>query len=216
MKKRTSDTPDLLVGKGKMRPLSNLWVLSTSRPLSGIVLLLFLLTASLSGFQPVRAQQTGALPVSNAGITYEFGTSITFQAQISLPSPATEANLLFRADGEQNTRIIPIQIDAQGNTQTRYDMSQGKVRPFSTVFYQYQVKLQSGDVLNSQQFNFQYEDNRFKWQVTTGEGITIHWYTGELDFGQKALDVARRREDGHHGPARGTSLPEQTPRRPRP
>ncbi len=155
-------------------------------------LFIFLLTVSLAAFQPAHAQQSAPLPVSNASETYEFGTSITFQAQISLPGPASEANLLFAAQGEQNTRVIPIQIDAQGNTQTRYDLNQGKVRPFSTISYQYQVKLKSGEDLTSQTFNFLYEDNRFTWQKTSDNDITIHWYTGDMDFGQKALDVARR------------------------
>ena len=157
-----------------------------------IVLFIFILTASLAGFQPVRAQDTSPLPVTNPGVTFEFGKAITFQAQLNLPSPASESDILFRAEGEQNTRVLPIQLDDQGNTLFRYDLSDAMVRPFSTVHYQYRVKLQSGDQLTSQDYTFQYEDNRFNWQVLTGDDVTVHWYTGELDFGQKAQDVARR------------------------
>lgn len=157
-----------------------------------LVLLLFVLTAALTAFHPVRAQQAGSLPVDNLGISYEFGTFITFQAQIRLSSRPSEAYLLFRADDEDTTRVIPIQLDAQGNTFQRYELSEGAVRPFSTIRYHYRVKLQTGEELTSDEYFFQYEDNRFAWQVSSGDTVIIHWYDGDLAFGQEALDVARR------------------------
>jgi hypothetical protein len=153
---------------------------------------MFVLAAALAVFQPADAQQTGFLLVSNINISYEFGNYITFQAQISPPSPISEAYLLFRADGEDTTRVLPLQLDAQGNIFLRYDLSQGLVRPFATVRYNYRVKLQNGDELTSNEYNFQYEDNRFTWQVFSDKAVTIHWYNGDLAFGQAALDVARR------------------------
>lgn len=157
-----------------------------------LVLLMFALTSALVAFQPARAQQTGSLTVSNLGISYEFGSYITFQAQINLKSLPSEAYLLFRADGEDTTRVIPIQLDAQGNIFQRYDLNRGTLRPFATVRYHYRVKLQSGEELTSDEYFFQYEDNRFTWQVFSGDEITIHWYNGDLAFGQAALDAARR------------------------
>jgi hypothetical protein len=156
-----------------------------------IVLILIVITSVLFGFQPVYAQQPG-LEVNNLGISYEFGSYITFQAQISLSSLPSEAYLLFRADGEDITRVIPIRFDSQGNTSQRYEMSEGMVRPFSTVRFHYRVKLQTGEELVSEDFFFQYEDNRFSWQVLPGDVVTIHWYDGDLAFGQAAFDAARR------------------------
>lgn len=156
------------------------------------VLFMLVITATLIAFQPARAQETGIIPVNNLGISYEFGTYITFQAQLSLPSTPGDAYLVFRADGEDTTRILPIQLDAQGNTFQRYDLSQGMVRPFSTVRYHYRVKLQSGEELTSDEYYFQYEDNRFTWQILSAEDVTIHWYSGDLVFGQDAIDVTRR------------------------
>ncbi len=155
-------------------------------------LIMIALTVTSIVFQPVRAQAAGPLQVSDLGISYEFGTYITFQAQLSLSSPPAEAYLLFRADGEDTTRILPIQLDAQGKTFERYDLSQGMVRPFSTVRYHYRVKLQNGDELTSEDYFFRYEDNRFLWQVISGDDINIHWQDGDLTFGQSALDAARR------------------------
>ena len=157
-----------------------------------VSLLIVFLASALAGFQPVNAQQPVSLPVTNPGITYDFGSFITFQAKINLNSAPIEAYLMFRADGEDTTRVIPIKLDAQGNTLLRYDMSQGAVRPFATVRYLYRIKLADGQELTSQEYFFQYEDNRFTWQVLKGEAVTVHWYDGDVSFGQDALDIAER------------------------
>jgi hypothetical protein len=95
-------------------------------------------------FQPAQAQKSGSFPTSNLGLSYDFGKYITFQATLTLPSAPSEAYLVFQAEGEQNTHIIPIQLDAQGKTSLRYEISQGAVRPFAIVRFHYQVKLQNG------------------------------------------------------------------------
>lgn len=142
--------------------------------------------------RPVHAQNASSFPVTDLKVAYEFGNYISFQARLNLPSAAQEAFLMFRADGESSTRVIPIQLLSQGNTSQRYEISQGAVRPYATVRYQYRVKLQNGQELTSQMFFFQYEDNRFPWQVLSQDGINVHWYAGDQAFGQAALDVALR------------------------
>ena len=156
-----------------------------------LISLFLLLAFSLSSYQPVHAQKIG-LPVNNLGVTYNFGLNIIFQAQLVLPSPKTEAYLFFRADGEDATHILPIQLDDQGNSFLRYDMTDGMVRPFSIVRYHYRVKLTTGEEVSSDEFTFRYEDNRFAWQMLSDNNLTVHWYNGDLSFGQAALDVARR------------------------
>jgi hypothetical protein len=143
-------------------------------------------------FQPAQAQKSGSFPASNLGLSYDFGKYITFQATLTLPSAPSEAYLVFQAEGEQNTHIIPIQLDTQGKTSLRYEISQGAVRPFAIVRFHYRVKLQNGEELNSEEFFFKYEDNRFPWQVANANLLTVHWYGGDTAFGQDALDVAKR------------------------
>jgi len=156
-------------------------------------LFLFVLALALGFSQPVRAQKATTFPVTDPGVKYEFGSYIIFQARLSLPSIPTEAYLLFHAAGETSTHSIPIQLDAEGNTSQQYNISDGAVRPFATVYFQYRVKLQSGDELTSEEFTFPYEDNRFPWQKVSLENqLTVHWYAGDQAFGQQALDVASR------------------------
>jgi hypothetical protein len=161
------------------------------RPLA---LFCVLLLAAFATLQPVRAQDTPRLTVSDLGISYQFGEYITFQARLSPPSPVSEAYLLFRSAGETTTHVLPITLDAEGKTSLRYEMEQGPLRPFSQIQVSYRVKLQTGEELVSAEFSHSYEDNRFPWQVLSGAGLTVHWYAGDLSFGQAAMDVARRGE----------------------
>jgi hypothetical protein len=158
-----------------------------------LALLFVVLIAAFAIFQPARAQETPkTLPISDLGISYEFGDSITFQARLNLPSPISEAYLLFRAEGETTTHVLPLTVDADGKTSLRYDMKQGPVRPFAIIHFLYRVKLQTGEELTSEESLMNYEDNRFPWQTTSGNGLTVHWYAGDLSFGQDAMDAARR------------------------
>jgi len=151
------------------------------------------LIIALANFQPVRAQEAPKLlTISNLGVSYQFGDSITFQAQFNLPGPVSEAHLLFRAEGETNTRILPLTIDADGKSSVRYDMKQGQVRPFALIHFQYRVKLQTGEELISEELFHFYEDNRFPWQTIPLEGLTVHWYAGDITFGQAVLDAAQQ------------------------
>jgi hypothetical protein len=158
-----------------------------------LALFLIVLIIAFANFRSAQAQETPkTLPISDLGISYQFGDSITFQAKLNPPSPISEAYLLFRAEGEINTRVLPLTIEADGKTTLRYDMKQGPVRPFATIHYQYHVKLQSGEELISEELFINYEDNRFPWQTVSDEGLTVHWYAGDIGFGQALMDVAQR------------------------
>jgi hypothetical protein len=144
-------------------------------------------------FQPAHAQETAkTLVVSDLGISYQFGDFITFQATLNPPSPISEAFLLFRAEGEPTTRVLPLTVEADGKTTLRYDMKQSPVRPFAIIHFLYRVKLQTGEELNSEESIINYEDNRFPWQSISTNDLTVHWYAGDISFGQSAVDVAER------------------------
>jgi hypothetical protein len=146
----------------------------------------------LASFTPARAQTPPTLTVSDIKYSYQFGKFLFFQARLHLPSPAKETTLLFHAEGESTTRTATIEVFSEGNTSYQYDMSQGAVRPFAKILYQYRVALVSGEELISEEFSFIYDDNRFPWQMLSQENVNIHWYAGDQTFGQDAMDIALR------------------------
>ena len=44
---------------------------------------------------------------------------------------------------------------------------------------------------DSPHYFFQYDDNRYPWQTMEGNGLRLHWYAGDVSFGQAALDAAQ-------------------------
>ena len=155
-----------------------------------VMLSAFTLIIVTTSFMPVQAQQAQSLLVNNPDISYTFGSSILFEAQIVLPSTPGDAYLLLREDGK-DTQVIPIHPDDKGNVSENYPVGQGFITPFSTVYYYYRINLQSGEELNSQEFTFKYIDNLFTQELSSN-GLTVHWYDGDLAFGQAALNVAGR------------------------
>lgn len=158
-----------------------------------IRLLASLIVISLFCVLPAQAQETPKLAVSDLGISYVFGSPITFQARLlNLPGPVSEAHIFFRSEGETITRVAPVSVNPDGLASFTYTFDQGPLRPFAQVRYSYQVKLQDGQEFSTEEFFFPYVDNRFPWKEREAEGIHVHWYAGEASFGQDALDVARQ------------------------
>ena len=58
------------------------------------------------------------------------------------------------------------------------------------MIFWYQVTLENGETIKSQNFSFAYEDNRFPWRTLKAGVVRVHWYAGDDAFGQAALDAA--------------------------
>jgi len=153
----------------------------------------FALMVSLSclcGFSlPVRAQS--AIEISGVGVTYTFGAQITFSAKIQTQTSIQIAYLLFQVEGDQNTRTIPLAITSTGVTSYSYSIPNGLLRPFSRIYFWYHLLIPESGTYDSPRYFFQYDDNRFPWQIVEGNGLRLHWYAGDASFGQAALEAAR-------------------------
>jgi len=152
----------------------------------------FLLLAALIslGFAGMPQAQSG-FTATNVNISYTFGQQITFLARLTSNIPIQQATLSFRNVSEQNTRVVPLTLNADGSTSYQYDASQHLLPPFATIEFSYQATLTDGQSATSGPFYFRYDDNRFPWKTLSAESVTVHWYNGDNTFGQAALDAAR-------------------------
>ena len=151
---------------------------------------LLLLTALLFGFtRQVEAQE--GIEVADVRIGYEFGEEVRFSAQINASSPIEGVLLIFRDVKEENTRIIPLEVDEEGRVRYSYDASKNLLRPFAKIQFWYQVSLESGESKTSKEYSFSYADNRFDWETREGNNLRVHWSDGDETFGLAALDTAR-------------------------
>ena len=71
---------------------------------------------------------------------------------------------------------------------------------FSDITYFFRVTLATGEIVESQDFSFYYEDNRFEWQEVSDPPFFVHWYEGDAAYAQSILDSA------HQGMERATAI----------
>jgi hypothetical protein len=135
--------------------------------------------------------QSGAV-ITDVGAFDDFGQHITFEARISPPVPVQSAELVFKDNFDELVRRFPVGVGGDGIMTYRYDVVQNVLRPFVTITYWFEVTLQSGEFIRSEDNFLQYLDDRFTWQQRADEQIRVHWYMGDDTFGDTLLDVARR------------------------
>ncbi len=138
--------------------------------------------------QPARAQ--AAIQVVGVQVTYTFGEHITFTARFEPVSAVQSASLFFQAEGDTVTHTAPLSVAPDGRAEYRHVIPNGVVRPFARVFFWYRITPTSGGPIESPHYYFNYDDNRFPWQTLEAYNLRVHWYAGEVAFGQAALDAA--------------------------
>jgi len=146
-----------------------------------------LLSLGLTGLPQAQSGFTA----TNVNISYNFGQQITFLARLTSSIPIQQATLSFRNVSEQNTRVVPLTLGADGSTSYQYDATQHLIPPFATIEFSYQATLADNQSVSSGPFYFRYDDNRFPWKALGAESVSVHWYNGDNTFGQAALDAAR-------------------------
>jgi hypothetical protein len=139
----------------------------------------------------IPAQAQSAVELSGVGVTYTFGDQITFSARIQTQASIQAAYLIFQVQGDQNTRTIPLTLNTTGATRYSYPVQNGLLRPFSRINFWYHLLLADNKIFESPHYFFQYDDNRYPWQPLESNGLSLHWYAGDVSFGQAALDAAR-------------------------
>lgn len=153
----------------------------------GFVFLSLLILLAMAN--PARAQ-SGSV-VSDVRVVSEFGRQVTFLARIQSPVGVQSATVTFREEnGIQQTQ--PLTLSADGTAAYTYDASVKAIKPFARIVFWFNVTLADGTEMQSDNYNFDYIDNRFDWQTREDGLLRAHWVDGDATFGDVVLDVARR------------------------
>lgn len=123
-------------------------------------------------------------------VEYLFGESIIFRASIQTDTPLKNVVIKIKVNESVDEFAREVDIDTADEVVYEYDVSQHSIQAFSTVTYWYEIATQSGDLYTSKRFSFEYEDNRFDWQVREESPVRVHWYKGDEEFAQELLQVA--------------------------
>lgn len=140
---------------------------------------------------PLQAQN---LNLSDVEIRHEFGGWVEIQAQANPGLSIATLQLLVTDNLNSTTRVLPVTIEANNKLLAVYDLSeQPWIKPFTTVRFTFQGTLSDNSQIQSEEFPYQYTDNRYAWQsLAADNAISVHWVEGGLDFGKQALATAER------------------------
>lgn len=141
---------------------------------------------------PQQARAQSRIDVTDVGVFYDFGQHVTFEGRIQSPIPIISAALVFNDNFDESVRRFPVDVGQDGVVTYRYDVTQNVLRPFVTISFWFEVALQNGQTLRSDNYHVQYVDDRFTWQQQVDGTLRVHWYEGDAAFGDALLDVSRR------------------------
>lgn len=128
--------------------------------------------------------------VLDTEVQYSFGGPITFQATMQSDAPIEQVVVFVQANGQLDAETIPATVSSSGRTKAEFDLQQYPMRGFSEITYWYRVTLENGEVFTSEKYHFFYEDSRYDWETLESDDFVVHWYEGEVEFGQEMVNIA--------------------------
>ena len=146
--------------------------------------------------QPLRAAAATEPQASDQTIIEEqkvdpfFGREIVFWARIRFAGTPSQVQVFFKGQNETATKAGMASIQNDEITYI-HDLTTEPLTAFSIVEYWFGVTYTDDSTFVSQKYGFYYEDNRFTWQALHSAPLFVHWYDGDLAFGQSVIDVAQ-------------------------
>jgi hypothetical protein len=121
---------------------------------------------------------------------YTFGEVISFNAALNSDELIDEVLLFIQSSDDSDLQVHVVSIDNFGNLSTDVDLREFPLIAFSNPQYWYQIRSVDGAIYTSPRNSCIYADNRYQWRSISGDPFTIHWYRGDLAFGEEGLNVA--------------------------
>ena len=128
--------------------------------------------------------------VANVNTGYEFGSTISFSLQLTHPGDAVQLILMIEPES-QGRREIPLALNGEQDIRYIYDLDSNPIRPFSRVYYWFEIQSTDGSTKKSPSYWFDYVDDTFDWKTSESDLFTIHYVDLEQDFIQQVQNTAR-------------------------
>lgn len=125
---------------------------------------------------------------------YRVNETALFRLRAESDQPIVSVDLLLRTPDIVET-FVGKAVFAAGSTRIEavYELtpSRRQIQPFAPVEYWWVVRDAANREIESERQRFIYTDNRYAWQALTEGALTVHWYDGGREFGQRVMDIAR-------------------------
>lgn len=157
----------------------------------------FLISLALLSIFPSRNGHATFSPgITNDQVTLHFPDSLTFSA--SIQGEETISSVILEYGVEQLTcgtviaKAIPQFTPARNvNVEWTWEMKQsGSLPPGATIWWRWQVTDSLGHETLTESRTVIWLDAHHDWQKISGGQVNLHWYQGDLSFGQDLHDAA--------------------------
>lgn len=148
----------------------------------------FILSICLGLSLPARGQTE--IQVSQPQVDYTFGETLTIEADIISEAPIQTILIFLQLEGKDGQIVEQVSNSSPTRFFYSMDLERNPLPVFTTIVYWFQVEFEDGARIASQEFSFEYEDNRFPWQSIKTEEFEVFWYEGDEEFGQKLIEAA--------------------------
>lgn len=149
---------------------------------SQVLVVLLLCAGGLLPGGPVHAQ------APETSHDYTFGQTATFALELPAESTVEQATFYLQANRAPTTGIDAHVTD--GRTEITRNLVVEPLPPYANLTYWWSYDDDAGGLVETERVSFQYIDNRYVWQLAEGDGLTVHWVTGERSRMIQAVDVA--------------------------
>ena len=128
----------------------------------------------------------------------EFPGEIEFHLEVASLSPIESIELEYGVEkvscAEASVRAVPDVTegeDQQVSADWTWDFRRsGSLPPGTRIWWRWHITSDEGETYATPVAWLSFDDNRHDWQSVDQGQITVHWYRGELDFGQEMLAAA--------------------------
>ena len=123
---------------------------------------------------------------------YVFAQRMIFHIEVSGPADITQVVLVYRTSDSPGTSVETLHFSPSPRVRLQFvrDLQTYYLKPFVTVTYWWIIADATGRRVRTTPQALTYADDRFAWETLEAEGLFVHWYQGDLAFGQAALDIA--------------------------
>ncbi len=159
-------------------------------PFLMLITLLLVLAAPTLGVAAPLGQQ-GPLEIQSE-VSYTFGNQVDFWGTLSpeVEAQSPKLTVFWQPQGETTIWQAPMARE-ESRYHVAIGLTQTPLHPFAEVRYWFRATFSDGNVAESTPQTFRYADNRFAWQTLVSEPFQVHWYDGDLGFGQALLNEAQ-------------------------
>jgi len=158
--------------------------------------LLWLAAAGLVAalWAPAAQAQSGLRITLMPAPEYRLNEKAVFRVRAESDQPIVSVSFFLRTPEIVQTFVGEAAFPA-GHTRIEavYELlpDRRQIQLFAPVEYWWVVRDAANREIVSERQRFTYSDNRFDWQTLSEGALSVSWFQGDREFGQRVMDIAR-------------------------